>query len=169
MLTEWTQSFYSIALDACARAVLLAGLVSIILAALRVRSSGVAHAAWRGVLFAMLFMPALPYCVPSITIPVRVPFRALDRADAVAKAPAVSPVFETSEAVSIAQLPAIRVAATSVATARPSSMWPLALIVYGIGVLVLLSRLLLGRRSMKRIADASLRIGPELLAGAAAV
>src|SRR5438093_7363782 len=100
MSREWTQSLYSIALDASVRAVLLAGVVGLILGALRIRSSGVRYAAWRAVLCAMLLMPALPYFIPSIAIPLRISPTAPRLADAPARRSSAAHVIKTPEAAS---------------------------------------------------------------------
>jgi hypothetical protein len=55
--------------DTSIRASAAAMLVAGVLALFRVRAGAVRHAAWTAVLFAMLTMPALSYCVPPITLP----------------------------------------------------------------------------------------------------
>ena len=70
------------------------------LALLRVRANGVLHAAWAGVLVAMLLMPALPSLVPAITVPLPAPARhiaavagGLAPRQPVARAPTGAPEF----------------------------------------------------------------------------
>src|SRR5687767_11570222 len=55
-------------LEASLRVSLVAGVVALMLAALRVRSSRTRHAAWTAVLVAMLLMPILPYSVARLAI-----------------------------------------------------------------------------------------------------
>jgi beta-lactamase regulating signal transducer with metallopeptidase domain len=55
--------------DTSIRASAAAFLVAGVLAAFRVRASGVRHASWTAVLFAMLLMPVLSYSLPTITLP----------------------------------------------------------------------------------------------------
>ena len=57
-------------LDASLRICLIAAIVGLILAAMRVGSNSTRHAAWTAVLYAMLLMPVLPSLVPSISVPV---------------------------------------------------------------------------------------------------
>ena len=51
----------------------IACVIALILLMVRVRYGSVRHAAWTAVLCAMLLMPVLPYCLPTIAIPVLVP------------------------------------------------------------------------------------------------
>ena len=60
--------------DASVRMSIVALLVGATLAALRVRASGMRHAAWTVVLLAMILMPVLTYAVPAISIPLALPF-----------------------------------------------------------------------------------------------
>src|ERR1700680_4167382 len=62
-------TFLGVLADTSIRASVAACLVAGALAALRVRASAVRHASWTAVLFAMLLMPVLTYCVPAIAIP----------------------------------------------------------------------------------------------------
>jgi beta-lactamase regulating signal transducer with metallopeptidase domain len=54
--------------EASIRAAAVAGLTGVVLAALRVRDSGVRHATWTAVLASMLLMPVLPSWVPAIRV-----------------------------------------------------------------------------------------------------
>jgi hypothetical protein len=60
---------FAIALETSLRAILAALCVGAILAALRVRSAAVRHAAWTAVMAAMLFMPVLPKVAVPIPLP----------------------------------------------------------------------------------------------------
>src|SRR5437867_6042324 len=163
MSREWTQSLYSIALDASVRAVLLAGVVGLILGALRIRSSGVRYAAWRAVLCAMLLMPALPYFIAAIAMPLRISPTAPRLADAPAQRSSAAHVIQTPEAASSGLGQSKGMSSAFVAAPAHTSIWALGLIAYASGVLVLLFRLLLGWRFMKRIVDSSVRAGYAFL------
>jgi hypothetical protein len=67
MVPEWNAILYRL-LDASFRVAAFAVMVALILAAVRVRSNRVRHAAWTTVLSAMLLMPVLPYVLPSVRI-----------------------------------------------------------------------------------------------------
>jgi hypothetical protein len=71
MPSEWSAIPYCL-LGASLRVAAFAGMVALILAAARVRSNSVRHAAWTMVLLAMLLMPILPHVLPSI--PIRIAF-----------------------------------------------------------------------------------------------
>ena len=62
-------AFLRMLADTSIRAPVAAVLVAGALAALRVRAGAVRHASWTAVLFAMLLMPVLPYCVPAVAPP----------------------------------------------------------------------------------------------------
>ena len=62
-------AFLRMLVDTSIRAPVAAVLVAGALAALRVRAGAVRHASWTAVLFAMLLMPVLPYCVPAVAPP----------------------------------------------------------------------------------------------------
>ena len=58
----------AILVEASVRAALVAGVIGLVLAVLRVRAGGVRHRAWTAVLGAMLLMPVLPSWLPAIPI-----------------------------------------------------------------------------------------------------
>jgi hypothetical protein len=57
--SEWLETLSRIFWDLFVRVPVIAGVVAFILFLVRVRSSGVRHAAWTAVLCAMLLMPVL--------------------------------------------------------------------------------------------------------------
>ena len=57
-------------LDISLRALAAAAAVAVLLRLLHMRAAAVLHAAWSGVLFAMLLMPVLPSIVPALPVPV---------------------------------------------------------------------------------------------------
>jgi hypothetical protein len=60
-------------MEASLRAVVIATLVAMMLAAWRVKTAAVRHAAWTGVLTAMLVLPLLAGWLPTIALPVSIP------------------------------------------------------------------------------------------------
>ncbi len=147
--------------DASLRISVVALLVAAILSAVRVRSSAVRHAAWTAVLCTMLLMPALPYVVPPIGIPVTLPY--VSDPVVVDHPPAVTDSASPSNGPT---LPAARVPDERAQTAggdvpiasSPGSsqqwqpVWPdVALFVYGFGSLILLSRCWIGWRHARRL------------------
>jgi beta-lactamase regulating signal transducer with metallopeptidase domain len=147
--------------EASLRVSLVAGLVGVILFALRVRASALRHDAWRTVLGAMLLMPILQYCVASIPIPVSAPTRRIaTSADPATRRPVPSAAPMVGTAPDL-RAPAAGPPAAPMAQEPPlrGRVWPRALLVaYGIGVLVLLSRLALGWRAAAHLARGSRRI-----------
>ena len=73
MLPEWREWFFGILLDSSLRISLIACVIALILLIVRVRAGSVRHAAWTAVLCAMLLMPVLPYCLPTIAVPTLFP------------------------------------------------------------------------------------------------
>ncbi len=148
-------------LEVSVRVVVLAGLVAGALALLRVRANGVLHAAWTGVLVAMLLMPTLPSFVPAVTVPLPAPARhlvavagGLAPRQPVARAPRVLPS-------SPPRRPTAATPAPSEAPRRGAS-WPfVVLVIYGTGVLFLLLRLAVGWRGARRVSHDSEPAVPE--------
>ena len=62
-------SFVSIVLDISLRSLAVAAVVAFALAALRVRTAAIRHAAWTAAMLAMLFMPVLTSIVPALAVP----------------------------------------------------------------------------------------------------
>lgn len=105
-------------LDSSLRATAVVGLIALLLAALRVRTSAVRHAAWTAALAGMLLMPVLSGVVPPVDIPL--PARTL--------APlALEPAIQRSETApalpvrttTAAGLPSTRIDSGSGGNARP--------------------------------------------------
>jgi beta-lactamase regulating signal transducer with metallopeptidase domain len=140
-------SLLQLALEASLRAAALAGCVGIILALARVGSAGVRHAAWTAVLLAMLIMPLLPRLTPEVPVPIAL--HAVAEQSASAPAPLM-----------LAPSPVISAPTTMTATVRPAepappsraSIWPIAaLTLYVLGVLIQMTRLLIGWRAARRL------------------
>jgi beta-lactamase regulating signal transducer with metallopeptidase domain len=156
MLPEWIAALYRTVLDSSLRVALVAAIVALILMAFRIRSSGVRHAAWTAVLCAMLLMPALPYWIPSIALPVPVSEEKVET-DTVFPQTFVPPENGLRSEVAM-QAPVQKILQAPSAAEGPArrSVWPgIALALYAAGFLILISRLLLGWRSMARVARAS--------------
>ena len=152
------------AVDSSIRVTALAAAVALVLALFRIRSSRTRHAAWTAVMMAMLLMPLLVSTVPGV--PVSVP-------DAVAQmTPPVTLVDVNAVPLPADQSPAARteaapstpsVAATSPAPAalaepavETSVSWSaVALVVYFLGAVLLVVRLLVGTFHLLRIRRSS--------------
>ncbi len=159
MLSDWNGTLFGIIMDSSLRVALVAAIVALILLLVRVRSSAVRHAAWTAVLCAMLLMPILPYCVPSITIPVPMPSVSIDATTVIPEGGPPAPVAESqavlSPALDVASPPAVGLGAPS--DRKP--IWPAVILVaYGMGLVLLASRLFMGWRSMVRLTTTSRRI-----------
>lgn len=174
MWPDWNPTLFQIAASSSLRIVVVAGVVAMLLAALRVRSGGVRHAAWTAVLAAMLLMPILPRVVPAIAIPLGLP----QAGDAVPWESAPDGVAPTASGRDSERFAAQAVAGTNAAQARavpPASartlsatsdasdwrlravaIWPLAALgIYLTGVLFFLSRLVVGWVLLRRIVRSS--------------
>jgi hypothetical protein len=152
MPPEWIAVVFGSLLDSSLRISLVAATVAMILAMSRIRSSECRHIAWSAVLCAMLLMPVLPYCVPSIAVPLPVRIRSIEVIPAPPHALLTFPGMQSRPAL----LAPIRPAPSQALAARQEPMrgpvWPIAaLIVYVMGVLILLARLLVGWRDMRRL------------------
>jgi hypothetical protein len=109
-------------------AAILAGLA---LSLARVRASAVNHAVWTGVLCAMLLMPALPYLVPPLTVPVATP-----KVMIVAEDPSFYTVQPPTVAVDSGQSTFGSASLPLPAVPTDSPDWPIATLgVWGAGVL----------------------------------
>lgn len=163
MSPEWNGNLLSVVLDASVRVALIAAIVALILVVARVRSNDVRHAAWTAVLCAMLLMPVLPYCVPSISLPpVPVPTAGIQAILEIPEATSPSGATLRAEVFDPAPVPEILPSPSADAGAASGHVWPaIVLVLYGTGLLVLLSRLLLGWRSMSRIARMSAPVALE--------
>ncbi len=163
MSPEWNGTLVRVVLDSSFRVALVAASVALILAAVRVHSSGVRHAAWTAVLCTMLLMPILPYIVPSIALPVPAPSAGIQAVLELTEAPPPSGAVLTDASYTQALAPEIPPAPAAAAGPAQASAWPaIVLAIYGAGLLVLLGRLLLGWRSMSRIVRMS---APVVLEG----
>lgn len=149
--------------DSSLRAALVAALVALVLAALRVRSAGARHAAWRAVLCAMLLMPILPYGVPHLPFPLLRSFRSVVKIPAALltfrQTLAIPPTLESPQAVGVPESTPSRSQPSVPKTSAELKFWPTAaLVAYGMGTLILMSRLFLGWRWARRIARGSRRV-----------
>ena len=175
MVPDWLGSLAWVLAFSSVRAAFVAAAVALVLAALRVRSGGVRHAAWTAVLAAMLLMPILPRIVPAIAIPLNV-WGATDAIPWAAQpdgSPLLSPdgpAVDTSAAAQSligadlsqssgthAMRDSTGASTTYVTDGRPSAgvRWPLVVVgIYLAGALLLLSRLLVGWVAMRRLVRA---------------
>lgn len=155
-----TATLAGVLAEASVRSLAAAFLVGGVLFAARVRASGVRHAAWTGVLSAMLLMPALPSLVPALPLPSPVPEMApvdmLFRTsiDPVPMDGAIAPGDGPSA-------PTLRQPTTPAESAAPDRstlptlipiLMPAALVLYGFVMCVLLVRLVRGWLAAARIA-----------------
>jgi beta-lactamase regulating signal transducer with metallopeptidase domain len=152
------EPLFTTALDASVRVVLLAAGVGLVLHAARVRSSGVRHAAWTAVLLAMLLMPVLRYFVPSVAIPIPLPSRAIEMIPTIPDVSSAPSGIERSD-------PPAPATSRPVLPAEPAgrrARWPVVLVIlYGVGALFLLLRLLAALHGMSHLARRSRRITLE--------
>lgn len=156
----------AILVEASIRATLVAGVIGLVLAALRVRASGVRHAAWTAVLGAMLLMPVLPLWVPAI--PIAMP--SVTSPGSFSETLGGAETGAMSSVVPRAPVPAAPAGALAVgprpvplpaAPARSWSALPLAPALWAVGALVLFSRLAAGWRIAARLAARSRPIAAE--------
>jgi beta-lactamase regulating signal transducer with metallopeptidase domain len=152
--------YLDVALDASIRISAVALTVGIALLVGKVRSSSLQHAAWLAVLCAMPLMPLLPRVVPGIEVP------AVVTASEPGSAPALT------DAVEVAPVPASESPAPTVASAprvvldtpleRPAPVLPrLILLVYGLGAVLLLWRLIAGWFFVRRVLRSSRQVRIE--------
>jgi beta-lactamase regulating signal transducer with metallopeptidase domain len=188
MWPDWNPTLFQIAASSSLRIIVVAGVVAMLLAALRVSSGGVRHAACTAVLAAMLLMPILPRVVPAIAIPLGLP----EAADAAPWAPAPDGMAPTAPGrdgerfgaqapagTNATQARAVQPAsvrtlpATSDATSwrlRALAIWPIAALgIYLTGVLFFLSRLLVGWVLMRRIVRGSHPVSADSTITSAAI
>ncbi len=163
-----TATLVRMLLETSLRAGLLAAAVGLILGVGRIRSSAVRHAAWTAVLFAMVLMPVLPSVVPPIPMSVRLPSRAIASMPFMTDAATVSPVDQRHEpAAARLETEEPRTVSTARRTVN-GLVWPSTLVIlYGGGVVVLLSRLLVGWLAMVRIARTGRRVSVSVEDGTA--
>ena len=163
--------------DASVRSAVAAALVAIVLATLRIRSSSVRHASWTAVLAPMLLMPVLPYCVPTIPIPVPAPATrsgahtlaadepirsntgtpSIER-DALAERPRISMSSQAVSNASTARAPAL-----SDSAGRGLPRWRVAVLtVYAFGCFVLFVGTGIGWRGARRLARMSTPVDSDV-------
>ena len=150
MPSEWSAIPYCL-LGASLRVAAFAGMVALILAAARVRSNSVRHAAWTMVLLAMLLMPILPYVLPSIRIAFPVPVTAIQQKIGIPEA-ASSAGASLSTGIAQESIRGISNVQFPAPGHERKPAWPFALMAfYLMGVFILLARALWGLRGMSRI------------------
>ena len=143
-------------IDASVRVILLAGIVGGLLAALRIRSSGLRHAAWAAVVGAMLLMPVALVFGPAVTLPVPVSAsNILTAASGQLRAPDTTRPRQDPWG-AIAGLSTPRPTLPRAPAERESPAWSLSwqsvvLVLYGTGTLLLLLRLILGWHGARRL------------------
>jgi hypothetical protein len=143
-----------LAIEASVRAAALAVCVGSILAASRIRSGAVRHAAWAAVLAAMPLMLLLPRLTPALNVPVPMPMAAQP-------APslpdlAVAPLVRSGPA--HVQATVSLAAGAPPAPAQPprGPVWPIAVLgVYAAGLIFFLARMATGWRAARRILRSS--------------
>ncbi len=152
MSPEWNETLYRVLIGTSLRAAAIAAIVALILLTLRVRSSGVRHAAWAAVLFAMLLLPVIPYLTPSIPISVPVPGAVFQTKTKTLDTTPTSVAILSSDFES-APIRGTGHPSLSPPNPKQKPIWPVAATVfYFLGILVFVSRALLGWRAMSRIA-----------------
>ena len=150
MPSEWSAIPYCL-LGASLRVAAFAGMVALILAAARVRSNSVRHAAWTMVLLAMLLMPILPYVLPFIRIAFPVPVTAIQQKIGIPEA-ASSAAASLSTGIAQESIRGISNVQFPAPGHERKPAWPFALMAfYLMGVFILLARALWGLRGMSRI------------------
>lgn len=154
--------------DLSLRITVAAGLVGLVLTALRVRSAAARHAAWTAVLVTMLAMPILTAIVPRIPVPVPSHLRA-DPGAVAAQFEEATPNALTRSEDGRSSLPATARAphiAVRQASAQPAGTgatmtigWlALAVTVYVAGVVVLSAGLVVGWRMARRLVRSATRL-----------
>jgi BlaR1 peptidase M56 len=137
-------ALFQIFFEASGRALLVAAAVAFILRIARVRAGAVQHAAWLAVLGAMLLMPVLPYCLPSL--PVRPP--------AIAD---LNPItlpepLPSAPRIIVRPAPIVESAPTAIPEMPHPPRWPFAIFtIYMGGLIAILYRLAAGWRFAQRI------------------
>jgi hypothetical protein len=152
-----------ILLDASLRATLVVAIVALLLAALRVRSSAVRHAAWTVALAGMLLMPALTRLMPGVEV--RIPAAGLTLAPAVerqlppAERPIARPGAPAASASSAAPLPSPAAPAAPADSASALDWYGLAALVYALIGGALLARLGIGWMRARTISRSGIPCG----------
>ncbi len=167
MSPEWNAILFRL-VDVSFRVTVFAGMVALILAAARVHSNSVRHAAWTTVLLAMLLMPVLPRFIPPIRISLPVPIAAIQDQITI---PEAASLTSTKIMHDVKQEPVRWISNGPLPTPRGDRRlgWPFAVIIfYCTCVFILLSRAFLGFRRMSKVVRESkpvvreARIRPEL-------
>ncbi len=140
-----------IALESSAQSAALALCVALILAAARIRSGAVRHAAWTAVLCGMMLMPVLSRITPKVpvTMPLPpLPYADLPAADEVAPPQQASAALSGSADLQLRNNPAPQ---PSAAISKRLPLPSLIVVVYLTGLLFSLFRLIPGWRAARRI------------------
>ncbi len=149
-------SFIGFGLEVALRSVAVAAAIGLALAALRVRTASVRHAAWTAAMLAMLFMPVLTPVMPALPLPLVATRTLAERTtsakperDRIVPREVASPVAVEAAvpaaAGSVSPAPP-STAAANLATSAPSNRWlaPLAAVAYIAVLLVFAVRLAYG-------------------------
>jgi len=155
-------------LDASVRSAAAVALIALVLAALRVRSSALRHAAWTVTVAAMLLMPLLVMIVPAVAVPAPAIAELVRSPEATPPRPlmALAESADSSSSFSIAQeSPRIEGAGPSSYTPAAEEVtalrWPTILVaVYATGAIILLFRLAFGCRRLHRLRSSAHPIAP---------
>ena len=122
-----TDVFLTGSFEAAIRITAVAGLVGVVLLVLRVRDSGVRHAAWTAVLAAMLLMPLLPALVPALPVDLPTTPAALERFGGEPRLllvePPAAPVNSAPATDGAASIPVPLAPAQAPAAPRPPFPW----------------------------------------------
>jgi beta-lactamase regulating signal transducer with metallopeptidase domain len=158
-----SESLLRTLVDSSLRITVLAAAVALILVALRVRAADVRHATWRVVLGAMLLMPILPHCVPTLAIPLAMPPE-IGTGALRNEAPISTSIPDVVEKPRRASIDALLPTPPHPVPEAPPSRevpWRLVAFTYGLGVSMLLLRLWIGWRRAKGLVRRSRPVAPE--------
>jgi beta-lactamase regulating signal transducer with metallopeptidase domain len=166
-------TFLRILADASVRVSIVAMLVGATLVALRVRGSGMRHAAWTAVLLAMMVMPVLPSAVPAISIPLALPLswtpwnaetQPVTESWAPRRGEGPNPIAARSLGPVQTMTTPMQLSPVAEATVPfdvVSILSVVAIVVYGAGALFMMFRCVLGWLGAMRMVDASTPIDPR--------
>jgi beta-lactamase regulating signal transducer with metallopeptidase domain len=157
--------------DASIRAVLIAMVVRITLAALRVRQGSVRHIAWTAVLLAMLVLPVMPKWLPALPAPLATPSiapvlpasseRTVQAQVLVETRATTAPVKPLRSSVDVVIVPPAA-PVTLVPPPAPFAWRTFILVLWGLGAIAMAARLLFGWWRAVRLAAHSQRVGEGL-------
>jgi len=147
-MSGWAMAVGRVLVDSSLRSLILGITVGSVLLVLRIRSGSVRHGTLVAVLAAMLLMPVLLQCVPTVTIPLQIPSGSVGKL--VAGVPDVAALSNFALPAALPEAnPLTGIQTLTSAPPLPTPSWPaIALALYGFGVVLLLIRIILGWRVM---------------------